>query len=56
MRGRKMTRERPPRATQEDETGVHSDVWPALAGVADLDIISEDRRTRAGGKQLANAN
>ena len=41
-------------ATQE-ETGAHSDVRPSLQGVADLDI-SEDQRTRAGGKQLANAN
>lgn len=41
-------------ATQE-ETGPHSDVWPSLQGVAGLDI-SEDQRTRAGGKQLANAN
>lgn len=42
-------------ATQEEGTGAHSDVWPSLQGVADLDI-SEDQRTRAGGKQLANAN
>lgn len=42
-------------ATQEEDTGAHSDVWPSLQGVADLDI-SEDQRTRAGGKQLANAN
>ena len=42
-------------ATQEEETGAHSDVWPSLHGVADL-AIGQNQRTRAEGKQLANAN
>ena len=42
-------------ATQEEETGAHSDIWPSLQGVADLGI-GQDQQTRAEGKQLANAD
>ncbi|MDI1489136.1 MAG: hypothetical protein OHK93_008414 [Ramalina farinacea] len=40
-------------ATEEEETGAHSDVWPSLQGVSDL-AIGQDQQTRAEGKQLAN--
>ena len=40
-------------ATQEEETGAHSDAWPSLQGVSDL-AISQDQQMRAEEKQLAN--
>lgn len=42
-------------ATQEEETGAHSDPWPSLQRVADLKI-GEDQQTRAKGERMANAN